>query len=174
MTEKNLNDHTDGVGLFLFGFILSATALYFFFDSVRVDTRGYGLISGAMGGRGRGGGGGGGMGGGFGQTTSMGIVFLPFFISLIALFYDYTMKWAKYLLYIGIAIIVIEILSRIQFILSMKVSHLLLMFVAFAAGAGMMLRANRQTQLEESQAAAKLSAAENAAKDAIAEDEESK
>ncbi|MFT5125157.1 MAG: hypothetical protein ACI97B_003801 [Verrucomicrobiales bacterium] len=127
-----------GVGLFFLGFALAGVALYFFFDSVRVSTGHHGLLSGMMGGRGRGG------GRGMAETTSMGILFLPFLISTIALFVDSKMKWAWGLLWIGIGILVIEVLSRIRFIMDMKLSHLLIMFVAFAAGAGLMIRSYRE------------------------------
>ncbi|MFT5499514.1 MAG: hypothetical protein ACI9TH_004930 [Kiritimatiellia bacterium] len=127
-----------GVGLFFLGFALAGVALYFFFDSVRVSAGHHGLLSGMMGGRGRGG------GRGMAETTSMGILFLPFLISTIALFVDSKMKWAWGLLWIGIGILVIEVLSRIRFIMDMKLSHLLIMFVAFAAGAGLMIRSYRE------------------------------
>ena len=54
------------------------------------------------------------------------------------------------MLWIGVGILVIEVVSRIRFILEMKLSHLLLMFVAFAAGAGLMIRSYRdeRQQLE--------------------------
>jgi len=131
-----------GGGKFALGFLLSAVALYFFFDSVLVDTRGSGWISGAMrGGRGHG-------GGGMGETTSMGLIFLPFFIGIIALFYNAKLKWGWYVTWIGLAVIVIEIVSRIRFLLQMKVSHLVILIVVFAAGAGLML----QSYKEESKA----------------------
>ena len=132
-----------GIGMFFLGFALAGVALYFFFDSVRVDTRGYGWLSGAMGGGGRGGGG----MAGLRETTSMSILFLPFLIATIALFVDSHMKWAWGLLWIGITIIVIEILSRIRFEMTVKLSHLLIMFVAFAAGAGLMIRSYRDERL---------------------------
>lgn len=123
---------------FLLGLVLSATSLYFFFDSVLVSTEGGGFFSGAMGaGRGR---------SGMWNTTSMGIVFLPFIIGVIALFYNARMKWAWLVTWIGVSIIVIEILSRIRFLIQIKTSHLLIMFVTFAAGAGLMLRSYREEQ----------------------------
>ncbi len=125
-----------GFGKFALGFVLSAVSLYFFFDSVQVSTMGNGWVSGALGGR-RG-------AGGFWETTSMGIVFLPFFIGIIALFYKSSMKWAWYVTWIGLAIIVIEIMSRIRFLMQVKTSHLLIMVVTFAAGAGLMLRSYRE------------------------------
>jgi hypothetical protein len=133
-----------GIGLFALGFALTGVALYFFFDSVRVSTGHHGLLSGLMG-SGRGGGGGRGMA----ETTSMGVLFLPFLISTIALFVDAKMKWAWGLLWIGISILVIEVLSRIRFGLEMKLSHLLIMFVTFAAGAGLMIRSYRDERIEK-------------------------
>ena len=75
-----------GLGKFVLGLVLAGASLYFLFDSVLVTTRGSGWISGGI--RGMRGGGGGHGGGGMRETTSMGIVFLPFLIGLIALFYD--------------------------------------------------------------------------------------
>lgn len=131
---------TDG-GFFLFGigFLLSITAAWFFLDSVQVAT-GHGALSGFIRGRQ-----GVGSGRSFGQTTSMGIIFVPFLISVIALFYDATKKWAWWLLYIGIGIVVVEILSHLRFEMSMKTSHLMLIMGMFAAGVGLMLRSYRET-----------------------------
>ena len=136
-----------GGGKFLLGLLLAAVSLYFFFDSVLVSTRGGGLISVAM--RGRGGGG----GHGLWETTSMGIIFLPFFIGLVALFYDAKIRWAWIVTWIGLAIIVIEILSRIRFLITIKTSHLIIMFVTFAAGAGLMLQSYRDERLANRAAA---------------------
>jgi hypothetical protein len=127
--------------MFAVGLLLSALGIYFFFDSVLVTTAPAGWISGMMGGR-RG-------GGGLRETTSMGIIFVPFLISVIVLFYNARIKWAWWLLYIGIAVIAIEILSRIRFFLTMKTTHLLGMMVLFAAGIGLMIRSYRQMDLEE-------------------------
>lgn len=44
---------------------------------------------------------------------------------------------------LGIAIVVVEILSRMQFLITMKVSHLLGIIVLLAAGTGLMLRSYR-------------------------------
>ena len=121
---------------FLLGFVLSAVSFWFFLDSVQVSTMGNGWVSGALrGGR---------RGGGIWETTSMGIVFLPFFLGVVVLFYNSKMKWGWYLTWIGLAIIAIEILSRIRFLLQMKTSHLLIMLVTFAAGAGLMLQSYRE------------------------------
>ena len=131
---------TEG-GFFLFGigFLLSAIAVWYFFDSVVAQT-GPGFISGMLRGRQ-------GVGGGhrFGETTSMGIIFLPFLISVVALFYDASKKWAWFLLYVGLGIVAVEILSHLRFTMSMKTSHLILVMGTFAAGVGLMLRSYRDT-----------------------------
>lgn len=123
-----------GLGQFVIGFGLAALGIYLFFDSVRVVTDGAGMISGAL--RGRGGGG----GGRFGQTTSMGIIFVPFFVGVFSLFVNSKQKWAWGLTYLGIAILAIEIVSRIQFYINTKLTHLLFMLVLFAAGCALMFR----------------------------------
>jgi len=57
-----------------------------------------------------------------------------------ALFFDAGKKWGWLLLGIGLLIIVIEILSRVRFRMETKVSHLLLILLMIAAGAGLMIR----------------------------------
>jgi hypothetical protein len=76
-------------------------------------------------------------------AASTGIIFAPIFIGLVILFYDARLRWGWALFYLGLAIIVIEILSRIQFLMQMKTSNLLLMLGMVAAGIGMMLRSFR-------------------------------
>jgi hypothetical protein len=120
-----------GIGLFTIGFVLSIGSLYFFFNSVHVTTRGSGLLTGMLY-RGMG-------EGGFG-TASMGLVFVPFFLGVIALFYDARPAWAWYLMWAGLGILVIEILSQITFMFNLRASYLLLVLAIFAAGVGMMLR----------------------------------
>jgi len=130
-----------GVVQFLIGLLLTGVAIYLFFDSVLVTT-GIGIVSGGMHrmmGRG---------GGGFGETTSMGIIFVPFLIAVIALFYDASKKWGWWLLYFGIAVIAVEILSRIRFLMTTKLTHLLGMMVLFAAGVGLILRSLRDQARE--------------------------
>lgn len=127
-----------GLQKFGLGLVLSAVSLYFFFDSVNVATRGAGWISGLV-------------GGGSGGTTSMGIVFVPFFIGIVALFYNSKQSWAWAVTWIGIAILVIEMLSRIRFLMNIKTSHLMIMLVTFAAGAGLMLRSYRDESLIQKQ-----------------------
>jgi hypothetical protein len=123
-----------GTGKFLIGFGLSALALYLFFDSVRVSTADLGVFSGFARRH---------AGGGMLETTSMGLLFVPFFLGVLALFYDARLKWAWALMWVGLAILVIEILSRVRFVMNMKTTHLLLMMVLFAAGAALMIRSYR-------------------------------
>lgn len=130
-----------GLSLFCIGFGMSALALYLFFDSVRATTH-IGVISGMMGRSGQ---------GGMWETTSMGILFVPFIIAVIALFYDVRMKWSWYLLYFGVAVIAIEILSSIRFAMNMKLTHLLGVMVLFAAGVGLILRSYRDTSAADSE-----------------------
>jgi hypothetical protein len=131
-----------GLSLFCIGFGMAGLALYLFFDSVRAATH-VGVFSGMMGRQGQ---------GGMWDTTSMGILFVPFLISVIALFYDSKLKWAWYLLYAAIAIISIEILSSIRFQMNMKVTHLLGVMVLFAAGVGLILRSYRDASNAEKDA----------------------
>lgn len=113
-----------GLGVFLAGCALSITSAWFFVDSVRVTTFGAGWMSGLVGG-------------------STGVVFLPLLAGVIALFYDARKLWGWVLFAVGFAILVVEILSRLQFFLNLKLSHLLIMLVSFGAGIGMILRSLR-------------------------------
>ncbi len=124
---------TGGIGEFAIGFVLAGLAVYLFLDSVIVST-GLGLIAGGMHGI---------LGGLMGSTTSSGLVFLPFFIGVTALFYNAQQRWGWTVMYLGIAIIAVEILSQIRFLIQMKVSHLLGIIVLLAAGTGLMLRSYR-------------------------------
>lgn len=119
---------------FLVGLLMSVGGLWLFFDSVNVTSGHPGLLSGAI----RGGGGG---GGGLWQTTSMGIVLVPLFIGVVALFFDVRRTWAWVVTWIGVAILVIEIVSRFRPEVRMKVSHGILMLILIAGGLGLMLRA---------------------------------
>ncbi len=115
---------------FLIGLLLSAVGLWFFFDSVRISSGYGGLLSGMMHRSGS----------GMGETTSMGIVLVPLFLGIVALFFNVRQTWAWVLTSIGMAIIIIEIVSRFRPIFDMKSSHALIMLVLIAGGAGLMLR----------------------------------
>lgn len=142
--KKNKNSPTlqpggseGGETLFLTGggLTLCGLGLYLLLDSVRVVSGDYGALSGMMNRR-----------GGMGETTSMGIIFVPFIIGAAVLFYDAAKKWAWWLAGAGLAIIIIEILSRIRFVLNMKTTSLLLIFLMVAAGAGCLARAYRTSK----------------------------
>jgi hypothetical protein len=125
-----------GVGKFMLGFALAAAAVYLLLDSTRLRADA-GWISGML----RGGPG----GHGWWDTTSAGVVFVPFLIGVIALFYDAKMRWAWWFLYIGLAIIVVEIFSRMRFEFHIKTTHLLIVLVLFGAGAGLILQSYRDS-----------------------------
>jgi hypothetical protein len=116
------------------GLVLAGAGLWFFLGNVHVVTGDTGFFSRQLSR---------GMFGGERQAASTGIVFAPIFIGLVMLFYDSRMKWGWALFYVGLAIIVIEILTRINFIMRMPTSNLLLMLGMVAAGIGMMLRSFR-------------------------------
>lgn len=128
---------------FLIGIALSLLGLWLFFDSVRFTTGHPGAISSALArGRGMGHGlpeGGGGMS--IGQTTSMGIVLVPLFIGVVALFFDVRRTWAWVVTWTGIGILLIEIVSRFRPEFHVKASHFILMLALIAGGLGLMLRA---------------------------------
>ena len=54
-----------------------------------------------------------------------------------------TPVWGWVLFGVGFAILIIEILSRLDFFMNLKLSHLLIMLVSFAAGIGLILRSLR-------------------------------
>ena len=123
-----------GTWLFFAGLVLAAAGVWFFLSNVQVVTTPVGMVSGIV------------SRGMFGDgmpAMSTGIVFAPIFVGLVLLFYDARWKWGWALFYIGLAIIVIEILSRIQFLMRIRTSNLLLMMGMVAAGIGMMLRSFR-------------------------------
>jgi len=123
-----------GTWLFFVGLVLAGAGLWFFLSNVHVVTRDVGVFSGAFNR---------GMFGGGMPAASTGIIFAPIFIGLVILFYDARLKWGWALFYVGLALLVIEILSRIRFQMGMPVSNLLLMLGMIAAGIGMMLRSFR-------------------------------
>lgn len=122
-----------GTWIFFLGLVLAASGLWFFLSNVHVMTEPFGMVSGMLG-RGF---------GVAGPAMSTGIVFAPIFLGLVLLFYDAKLKWGWALFYVGLALIMIEILSRIRFQMGMPVSNLLLMLGMIAAGIGMMLRSFR-------------------------------
>lgn len=114
---------------FLIGAVLAVVGLWLFFDSVRITTGHFGLITGLFG---RG-------GGGLGQTTSMGIILVPLFIGIVGLFVNVKQTWAWALTIVGFLVIVVEIISRMRPHFDMKASHGIIMLVLIAGGIGLML-----------------------------------
>lgn len=114
---------------FVGGVVLFGLGIYLLLDSVRVTSGGNGWVSGAIG-----------RGGHMLETTSMGIVFVPFVLGVISLFYDAQKKIGWWLSGLGLAVLLVEIFSRIRFILDMKTTHLLMILMLIAAGAAFMLK----------------------------------
>lgn len=83
------------------------------------------------------------------ETTSRGVIFLPLLMGITTLFYSSKSKIGWGLLWIGLVVIVVEILSRIQFHFTMKTSHLILILGLTAAGIGLMLRGLREDSSEQ-------------------------
>ncbi len=124
---------------FFIGLALAAVGIWLFFDSVRFTSGHHGLLSGAIGGHGKGGGRGHG-GGGMGQTTSMGLLLVPLFTGVVALFFNVRQKWAWGLTGLGLIILAVEIVSRLRPHFDVKSSHAILMILLIAGGFGLMLR----------------------------------
>ena len=75
------------------------------------------------------------------ESTSMGIVLLPLFAGIIALFFDARRTWAWVLSGLGIVILIIEVVSRFRPIIAIKGTHLFLLIILVAGGLGLMFRA---------------------------------
>ena len=116
-----------GLGTFAAGTALALAGTWFFVDAVRVTTYGSGMISRGLGG-----------------SAGAGVIFLPLFVAVIALFVDSQKTWAWALGAFGLAIIVIEVLSQLRFFFDQKLSHFLIMLVTVAAGIGLVIRSLKQ------------------------------
>lgn len=115
---------------FLIGAAMTAVGVWLFFDSVQFTTGHGGILSRAIsGGR-----------GGFMETTSMGIVLVPLFAGVIALFFDVRKTWAWILTGLGLVILGIEVVSRFRPVMAIKGTHLFLLIILMAGGIGLMLR----------------------------------
>lgn len=133
--ELNPGGRPGGEVKFLIGAALAVVGVWLFFDSIKFTTGHMGWISGAMA-RGRGGGG----QGGLMETTSMGIVLVPLFIGIIALFFDVRKMWGWVLVGLGLVILGVEVVSRFRPVMAIKGTHLILLIVLIAGGVGLMLR----------------------------------
>lgn len=116
-----------GLVSFVAGCALAAVSAWFFVDSVRVTSYGGGWVSRFAGG-------------------NNGVVFLPLLIGVVWLFYDARKLGAWIVFLAGVAVILIEILSRLDFFFNLKLSHLLIMLISFGAGLGLILRSLRSLQ----------------------------
>ena len=137
--KRGAGGTSGGTGMFAIGFILAALGTFLFLNSVDVVAGPQGWAS-RMVNRMHG------HSGGFWDTTSTGVVFLPFFLGIVILFYDKTQKLGWGLFYGGIIILVVEILSRMQFHMRMSVTSLLILIATVGAGAGLMLRSFRDSE----------------------------
>jgi len=120
-----------GDALFLLGLgiLLLGVGIYIFLDSTRVVAgNGGGMFSGMMRGRGMGG------------TLSNTLIFTPFFLGIGIMFYDAKKKWAWILAGLGLLFIIVEIISRTRFQMNIKTTHMLILLVMMASGAGLILR----------------------------------
>ena len=129
---RGVGNTEGGWDKFSLGIISLGIVVWFFLDSVRFVAGYSGVFSGMMRNWGT----------GF-ETTSMGIIFVPLFVGIIALAYDYSMKWARWLTGIGLTIVIVEILSRIRPMMNVKSSHLILMLICMAVGLGLILASYR-------------------------------
>ncbi len=116
-----------GLGTFAAGSALALAGTYFFVDAVRVTTYGSGWISRGLGG-----------------STGGGVVFLPLFVAVVALFIDAKKSWPWALGAVGVGLIFVEVLSQLRFFFDQKLSHLLIMLVTIAAGLGLIIRSLRE------------------------------
>ena len=133
--ELNPGGRPGGEVKFLIGAVLTVAGVWLFFDSVRFTSGHMGLISGVISsGRGSGG------GGGLMETTSMGIVLVPLFIGVIALFFDVRKMWGWALVGLGLIILGVEVVSRFRPIMAIKGTHLIMLIVLMAGGLGLMFR----------------------------------
>ena len=70
----------------------------------------------------------------------MGLVLVPIFAGVVALFFNARQRWAWGLTMLGLVILGVEIVSRFRPVFSIKSTHLFLMIILIAGGLGLMLR----------------------------------
>jgi hypothetical protein len=124
---------------FIVGFVLTMTSLWFLFDSVRVSTGGHGFISGAIHDNFNSS-----AHGSNAYSASMGLIFIPFILGIISIVYSNGKRWSWYLTWTGLAVIVVEMMSRIRFMMNLKSSYLILVMLMFSVGVGLMLKSATQ------------------------------
>lgn len=116
-----------GIGKYFIGLCLIFGALYLFLDSVRI-TSGFGWCARGF--------------HGFHYASNI-IVFVPFLIGVMALFYDASKRWAWWLTGGGLTFICIEIVSGLHWWFFMKATHFLLLIVLLGAGLALVLKSFR-------------------------------
>lgn len=130
-----------GFGQFVFGCLLAGIACWLFFDSVRMTTGQYGVFGNAWTGVGRHFGNG---AAGFFGTTSMGVIFMPLAIGIFCLFVDAKRKWAWWLTWGGLGILIFEMISRVHFSMNIKTSSFILMLVMGMAGLALIFKSFKE------------------------------
>ncbi len=116
---------------FLVGVVLSALGVWLFFDSVHFTSGHGGLITNTLGRTGA---------GGWVEPASMGVLFVPLFLGVLALFFNASQRWAWILTGLGVVFLGIEIVSRFRPFFAVKATHLFIMILLIAGGLGLMLR----------------------------------
>ena len=117
----------------LIGYVIVFITAWLFFDSTKMTTLPFGYLTSFF------------PRGGFWDTTSMAVIFLPLLAGLVWVVYTFlsggNQKWAKILSWSGLAILAIEVLSRVRFHMVMKTSSFLILLAFFATGLALLLRA---------------------------------
>lgn len=134
MSEKLEPAKNDPAIYWILGYILVCLSTWLFFDSTRMTTTAFGYISGVF------------PRGGFWNTSSMAIIFLPLLFGLIGVAYDILVNGkvrlvSKSVSWAGVAILAVEVLSRVRFHMMMKTTHFLILVGMLACGIAMLLRA---------------------------------
>jgi len=121
-----------GIGTFLAGLSLSLCGVYLLLDSTRMIS-GHGWMAGV------------GRGWGLGNTASGIIVWVPFLIAIMWLFFNAAVKTAWWLFWIGLSVVVLDILSGFRFYSSIKTTHFIIILVMIAGGIGLILRSFKES-----------------------------
>lgn len=115
-----------GISKFFVGLSLIGTAIYLFLDSVRLTTSRGGWFSHRI--------------APYIGTGTTWVVFLPFLIGVVMLFYDANLRLGKWLLGGGVGLIAVEVVSQLHFFINIKTTHFLILLTLFAAGVALVLQ----------------------------------
>lgn len=116
-----------GVSTFFIGLIMLAGGCWLFLDAVWVDTASFGYFGRYVG----------------GSTL---IVLFPLILGIFLLFWNSSSKIGWVITGLGFLIIAAEVLSRLQFRMSMKLWHLVILLVLIFGGFGLIVRSFRETK----------------------------